>query len=97
MSINRHAPVGNTCGNIDRVIEAIREVIKSNNIINDLVRNEPNQNELDDIRYESDNIDNNLYSLEDMLEELRDANRALRDWGEELVSEYEELEKQLEY
>lgn len=42
------------------------------------------------LEYALNDID--IYSI---LESLRDANSKLRDWGYDLVSEYEELERQL--
>lgn len=102
--MNRTAPVGNTCPDIDRVIDAIKESQKSVNAIINYIgelqsfdgfstRQEWLQENISD---EASNIEHYLWRLEDELEDLRDANSKLREWGEELVSEYEELEKELE-
>ncbi len=104
MSIDRHAPVGNTCPDIDRVIDAIKESQKSISAIIGHIGELQSFDGyttrqewlLETMADESSTIDNELWRLEDELEELRSANSALRDWGEELVSECEELEKELE-
>lgn len=98
------APVGNTCGDIDKVIDAIKESQKSNDAINSYIGELQSFGEYttrqewlqESIADEVSNIDHYLWRLEDELEELRSANSALRDWGEELASECEELEKELE-
>jgi chromosome segregation ATPase len=98
------APVGNTCPDIDKVVDAIKESQKSISAILNHIGELQSFDEYttrqeilqDNIADEASNIDNGLWRLEDELEELRSANSALRDWGEELASECEELEKELE-
>jgi hypothetical protein len=90
---NREEPVGNTCPTIDDLIEKVKESIRAAVEINHLVRNEPNEEELDQIRYAADEIENVLFHAEDQLEEIRDANSQLRYWGLELADELDSAEK----
>lgn len=86
------APVGNTCPDIDKVIEAIRASLISVGGIDNLIINCPNETEVDQIRYEVTCIENELYHVEGIMEELREANSKLRDWGEGLEEEVSSLE-----
>lgn len=87
----RSEPVRNTCPLIDRVIEDIERV-----------RNEM-QNMADSI-YEHSNMQvveslinwQSRLNVDSKLEELRSANSALRDWGNDLLNEYDELEEEVE-
>jgi predicted RNase H-like nuclease (RuvC/YqgF family) len=99
------APIGNTCPDIDKVIDAITNSQKSvqaalDNLTDLLTHTEDMterqiewaQNAEDEIR----DVDSELWRLEDVLEELRHANSALRDWGEGKEAEIEELENTLD-
>lgn len=90
---NREEPVGNTCPTIDDLVEKVKESIRAAVGIKNLVRNEPSEDELDQIRYAADEIENALYHAEDQLEELRDANTQLRNWGLELADELDTAER----
>ena len=66
------APIKYTCPDIDKVIGLIKEVEKiCNNMSN------RDSEELQDVWYY-------LCDIEDMLENLRNSNSALRGWGEEM-------------
>ena len=92
------APVGNTCPDIDQVIEAIKESLKCyNNIcsyVDDLQDTELTDRQSDWLSYlksETDEIEHHLWGLED----LRNTNSKLREWGEELESEKYDFENEL--
>lgn len=93
------APVGYTCSSIDSVIDAIKETQKSIahilNYISDIKRTEENERLLDSIESETNNIDHRIYRLEDVMEEIRDANSQLRDWGDELESKLDDIKNVL--
>lgn len=72
------APIKHTCPDIDFVIKQIRSAIKL-----------ADGKYIDESNYKDclNEIIDSLYRLDDRLEELRDANRALREWGENLEHE----------
>jgi chromosome segregation ATPase len=72
------APVGNTCPLIDSVISLI------DNLSNyDITDDDEKKDMLHDVKVAND-----------ILEEIRSANSSLRDWGNELYSDKEDLEKE---
>jgi len=95
------APIGNTCPDIDSVIESIKT---------SLIYLESAKNELSRERYDETEsyIDSAIREIEDfcdtgyygkknnLLEKLRESNSTLRQWGEELEKENEQLQKQIE-
>ena len=83
------APIGNTCPDIDKVISGIKDSISECNP-------RYSYDNLEDANDALETIDNELYGLEDMLEELRSANSALRTWGEEMESEIIDLQSELD-
>lgn len=91
------APVKNTCPDINRAIKNVQSAMR---IANDAMkRHEKRSDDWDAY----DDIDTELRNLEGELEDLRNANAALREWGEELTDELEtsanyinELEQKLE-
>jgi hypothetical protein len=90
--MRKDEPVGNTCPTIDRVISTIMDVVK-------------------EMEYEQKNCDDpNLegmlngwqWHLEGLvrgrtceMEEIREANASLRDWGRDWVSEASSLEEEV--
>ncbi len=74
------APVKHTCPDIDQVIKSIRMALK-------VTKNAMKQFKGEESYVYFDEIDAELYMLEGQLEDLRDANKALREWGEELDAE----------
>lgn len=76
-------PVGYTCPLIDEVINQI------NNVISFLERNDYDDKFLNEAKTEHIN---DLYSSIDTMEDIRDANGQLRDWGNNMESEYEDIE-----
>lgn len=78
------APVKNTCPDIDKVITWIASAMK---MAKDGRKAFPEADDLfHDIYYELD-------GCEGMLEDLRKANSALRDWGYEMEKEVKEKEE----
>lgn len=91
------APVGNTCPDIDSVITGIKESLKCYNnsvsYIEDLLDSEISSWQLDkieNVKSELDDIESYLWGLEGTMEDLRSANRHLREWGEDKESLEEE-------
>lgn len=98
---SRHAPVRHTCPNIDTVINWLKQARKSIQNVSDLVEDmKINFNDEEREKYGDTFNDineilrdaSNHIDIERELEELRDSNSALRDWGHDLVKEIEELE-----
>lgn len=87
MSINRREPVGNTCPDIDKLIkryDSIMKIIKGYNQIEDV----------DTLKDIISDVENELYNFDSVLEDLRSANSALRDWGNDCISAYDEMESE---
>lgn len=99
--MSRHAPVGHTCPDIDNCIKWLKlaaDYIESAKVaadnIDDIADSE-DVGAIKDLVYGL--IDNlkealNYIDISGELEELRNANSVLRDWGYELASEIETLE-----
>ena len=86
------APVNNTCPNIDKVIQGIEEAEK---ISTDFYTNFTDK-KICDIEESFQDIANSLFRLTEIMEELRSANSALRDWGEKNEEEIIRLENEIE-
>lgn len=83
------APVGNTCPDIDRIISHIRNASK-------IAAAGLKQSERGSDDYHNYNeIENDLWNLEGMLEQLRRDNSELRTWGTECEAKIRELEDQV--
>jgi chromosome segregation ATPase len=84
------APVGHTCPDINKVIAAIKQAMKTAESArkNLNVDNEAHDY-FHDIIYELD-------GLENVMEELRESNSQLRSWGEEMESSVDDLDRDLE-
>lgn len=98
---SRHAPVRHTCPNIDTIIKWLKQARESLQNISDLVEDmRINFSDVEQDKYSDTFYDiiiliaeaKNYIDIDRELEELRDSNSALRDWGHELVKEIEELE-----
>lgn len=78
-------PVKFTCDKIDTVLEKVRDAIEQINLnpSADLEVNYAHQKALDD-----------LYGIEDIMEELREANIKLREYAEKYQKENKQLRQQ---
>ena len=72
------APIGNTCPDIDALIESVKQCIKSVKEVEHFTNNIPSEEELNNITYAVDNINNELYYFEDRLNDIRVSNSTLR-------------------
>lgn len=79
------APVKNTCPDIDKVIRYIDDAMK-------IAHN--GREEFPEAKNYFRDIYNALDGVEDMLDDLRKDNAALREWGDDLEKELGELEGQ---
>jgi predicted nucleic acid-binding Zn-ribbon protein len=79
------APIRHTCPDIDKVISNINEAIKLLSAI-------PKMEDIELIKQYADYANDELYRLDDILEDLRSSNDALRNWGHDLEKQIEELE-----
>ena len=87
--IQRNEPVKNTCPIIDKLIKQINSIERELKYLKafDLEEN---------ISSTVGEIESNIYDFEYDLEQLRSANSALRDWGNDCVSEYDKMERDYE-
>ena len=85
------APINNTCPDIDEVIKGIEEAEK---IATDCNINF-NDKQIGILEEAFQDIANALFKLTDIMEELRNANSILRDWGEKNEMEVDRLEEEL--
>lgn len=85
------APIGNTCPDIDTVITAVKEASKEAKHYNSNLCGST----IDNIQDAFGSIEYNLDGIIDIIEELRSANSALRDWGEECEEKILDLEEKL--
>lgn len=88
MSLLYNEPVGNTCPDIDYVIDSINAAIT--------YINSPSDPEGYTYEDRCEDVKGALWDLEKKMEELRSANSALRDWGNQLVAHSQSLEDQVE-
>lgn len=86
------APINNTCPDIDEVIKGIEEAEK---LASDFYTNFSDKTVVD-IEEAFQDIANALFKLTDIMEELRNANSTLRDWGEKNEIEVNRLEAEIE-
>lgn len=79
------APVRHTCPNIDKVI---KRIVGARQSLKDALEydNEEDKN------FAIKCADDDIYGLDDELEDLRSDNDALRNWGHDLEKRIEELE-----
>lgn len=88
----RREPVKNTCPDVDRIKETITSIVKqmdrcdSNDSIEDLLEN---------IQDWSSDLGRIGVGRSCDLEDLRDSNSALRDWGNEMYEEASDLENEI--
>lgn len=93
---SRNEPVKHTCPDIDKLVKRIRDIDRYTLDIeraSNHIEDESLKGRILDI---IGNIQYEVWDFDGKLEELRSANSALRDWGNDLVSEIESLESQLE-
>jgi len=86
------APVGNTCPDINQCIKWLK-ICKDN--IETAINTLGTCNDIPRIVIEALDEAHKYCDLDKELEELRDANSALRDWGYELANELEKLKSEL--
>jgi len=77
-----HAPIKNTCPKIDSIIDRMEKVKQEAEYIN----NNPNE----DSSQESSTIIDEIFEAIKEMEEIREANSKLRDWGNDLAEELDE-------
>lgn len=82
------APVRHTCPDIDKAIKCIQSARKN---ISDALKDEDIENKDYGIKC----ADSDLWGVDDMLEDLRSDNSALRDWGHDLEKRIQELEEEI--
>lgn len=82
------APVKHTCPDIDKVIKRLRSALKT------AENGRKNFKGEDSYVYFKD-IEDELDGLEWELEDLRSANKSLREWGEELETEVENVAEEM--
>lgn len=84
-----NAPIGNTCPDIDRIIGVIEAVADRlyalSGQVEDVTLSE-------DLRNQSDNLQELFKTVRSPMEDLRKANSSLRDWGNEEYKRAEEAE-----
>lgn len=88
------APVGNTCPLIDEVRDKIKSIARDTEIALDDFENLPPCELKKALKEIVDNLED-LSSKWSTLEDIRDANSKLREWGEDSESRIDELEGQI--
>jgi hypothetical protein len=100
-------PVSNTCPSINEAIrilsDAMGEINESVKLLEQIsnetdfteIGDESIEGAIDDAKWNADTAHSRLSDVSSLLEDLRDENAKLREWGEDLCSEVEELEKLL--
>ena len=81
-----NAPIGNTCPAIDKIIDKMEEAKNDAKWCMD----NPDENSDDELTNIIWNLD---YAISDM-EQIRSDNSTLRDWGNEIYNEKDELERE---
>lgn len=84
-----YAPIKHTCPDINKVIKWLNAAI-------DEANNGLKIEDIDDIKATFKEILYHLDGIESLVEDLRDSNSELRDWGNDLYERNQELEQQLE-
>ena len=85
MSLSKKEPVGNTCPLIDEVIKGIENAVKELNAINKVLDSYPIASSISEIE-----------NLHDVMEQIRRANTALRDWGADANDAIQNLEIEID-
>lgn len=83
------APVKNTCPVIDKVLKGIQSAQQD-------IKRTIDAQELEVAHSEAKDAYDNLYRLDDLMEQLRSDNSALRDWGHDEAKKVDDLEQELE-
>lgn len=89
MSKHYREPIPHTCPDIDKVIKSLKLIERLSN----LGKYEYTNQELRDI---ISDINNEVYGLDDKLEELRASNDSLRQWGIAEAEYVDELEEKIQ-
>jgi len=86
------APIGHTCPDIDRAIASIKEALDTASDFNGNFESKT----IDDIKDAFGDIENSLVHMESEMEDLRNNNSSLRDWGDGLETKIIELEEEID-
>lgn len=102
--MSRRAPVRHTCPDIDRCIKWIKSAMQCVELAIEEIETVEGRLDEDSLSETSDNISKakgllgealREMDIDRELEELRNSNSELRDWGHQLAAEIEELEREL--
>lgn len=81
-----YSPVGNTCPSIDTAIKLLEDAMSD---LNDALKCD----NLDDMKWDIEHAHSRLADID--LEDLRDQNGKLREWGENLSNKNDDLESEI--
>jgi hypothetical protein len=90
-----NAPIGNTCPDIDKVIEVLAGVSDRLRELSDKIDCNLFEAECNDIFEQSGNLKNLFDGRRSPLEELRSANETLRNWGNAECQRADEAEDEV--
>lgn len=91
MTRRRGEPVKNTCPDIDRIISTITSICKQ---MDSCSEKDEKQTLLDSISDWASDLSSIGVGRWNQLEDLRNANSSLRDWGNEMYNDAENLERE---